>query len=410
MFSMFNVRLSLFFRSRYQTEVEAHLEISPIVALLGPRQTGKTTLARQIGRSRTTHYLDLEDATVMRRLAEPKAALEPLKGLVILDEVQRLPGLFALLRVLADRGPLPARFLILGSASPWLVRGVSESLAGRVSFIDVHGFDLEEVGAKALRQLWWRGGFPLAFLAKSDMDSRQWQQDFLRTLLERDLPQLGITVPAETLRRFWSMVAHFHGQIWNAAELARSMGATEPTARRYLDTLTSMYLVRQLQPWFENLGKRQVKAPKVYVRDSGLLHTLLGLDSFHALEGHPKLGASWEGFALEQVMHTAGSHGTYFWATYSGAELDLLVHWHGKRWGFEFKYSDAPAMTKSMHIALEDLKLARIFVVYPGKVPYPLHERVEALPLDQMQRRLKKFGLGKVRPPAAKKQLRGKND
>lgn len=217
------------------------------------------------------------------------------------------------------------------------------------------------------------------------------------------MPQLGITVPAETLRRFWSMVAHFHGQIWNAADLARSIGATEPTARRYLDILTSMFLVRQLQPWFENLGKRQVKAPKVYVRDSGLLHALLGLDSFYALEGHPKLGASWEGFALEQVMHIAEGHEAYFWATHSGAELDLLVHRAGKRWGFEFKYSDAPAMTKSMHIALEDLKLERIFVVYPGQVTYPLHEHAEALPLAQIHKRLEKLGLGTVGARTRKK-------
>ena len=378
-------------RPRYRADIEARLKTSPVVALLGPRQAGKTTLARQISQNRPTHYFDLEDAAVLRRLAEPKAALEPLKGLVVLDEMQRRPELFALLRILADRRPLPARFLILGSASPWMVRGVSESLAGRVSFVDVHGFNLEEVGAKAARKLWWRGGFPLAFLGKTDADSRRWQEDFLRTLLERDLPQLGITTPAETLRRFWSMLAHFHGQIWNAAELARSLGSTEPTTRRYLDMLTSMFLVRQLHPWFENLGKRQVKAPKVYVRDSGLLHALLGIDSFHTLEGHPKLGASWEGFALEQTLQVTESHDSYFWATHSGAELDLLVLERGKRWGFEFKYSDAPMMTKSMHIALEDLKLERIFVIYPGKDAYPLHKRVEALPLLQLRTRLEKL-------------------
>jgi predicted AAA+ superfamily ATPase len=379
-------------RPQYRAAVESRLKTNPVVALLGPRQTGKTTLARQIGRRQSTHYLDLEDEAVVKRLAEPKSALEPLTGLVVLDEVQRKPELFALLRVLADRRPLPARFLILGSASPWLVRGVSESLAGRVSFVDVHGFDLEEVGGKFMRQLWWRGGFPEAFLAGSDAESRRWQEDFMRTLLERDLPQLGISTPAATLRRFWNMVAHFHGQVWNAAELARSLSASEPTARSYLDTLTSMFLVRQLQPWFENLGKRQVKAPKVYVRDSGLLHTLLGLDSFQALEGHPKLGASWEGFALEQVLRITGDQQAYFWATHSGAEVDLLVHWHGKRWGFEFKYSDAPVMTKSMHIALSDLKLERIFTVYPGKEAYPMHEKVEALPLTQLPERLAAIG------------------
>jgi predicted AAA+ superfamily ATPase len=388
-------------RRQYRADVEARLRTSPVVALLGPRQTGKTTLARQISGGRAVHYLDLEDAAVVKRLAEPKSALEPLTGLIILDEVQRQPELFSLLRVLADRRPLPARFLILGSASPWLVRGVSESLAGRVSFVDVHGFDLDEVGAKGWRELWWRGGFPLAFLAESDEDSRRWQEDFLRTLLERDLPQLGVSTPAATLRRFWSMVAHFHGQVWNAAELARSLGATEPTARRYLDTLTSMFLVRQLQPWFENLGKRQVRAPKVYVRDSGLLHALLGLDSFHALEGHHKLGASWEGFALEQVLRISSDREAYFWATHAGAELDLLVNSRGRRWGFEFKYSDAPGMTKSMHIALEDLKLERIFVVYPGKDAYPLHERVEALALAHLHERMAEV-IG-VRVPKAKR-------
>jgi uncharacterized protein len=375
-------------RRRYQADVEARLKTSPVVALLGPRQTGKTTLAGQLQGRQEAHYLDLEDAAVLKRLAEPKSALEPLRGLVILDEAQRQPELFPLLRVLADRRPLPARFLILGSASPWLVRGVSESLAGRVSSVDVHGFDLEEVGVASLRQLWWRGGFPRAFLAETDADCRRWQEDLLRTLLERDLPQLGITTPAATLRRFWSMVAHFHGQVWNAAELARSLGTSEPTARRYLDTLSSMFLVRQLQPWFENLGKRQVKAPKVYVRDAGLLHALLGLDSFHALEGHPKLGASWEGFALEQVLRITGDREAYFWATHAGAELDLLVHWHAKRWGFEFKYCDAPTMTKSMHVALADLKLERLFAVYPGKEAYPMHERAEALPLAQLHERL----------------------
>ncbi|MBI4473890.1 MAG: ATP-binding protein [Acidobacteria bacterium] len=389
-------------RPRYRAEAEARLKSNPVVALLGPRQTGKTTLARQISRNRQSHYLDLEDPTIEARLAEPKRALEPLKGLVVLDEIQRRPELFSLLRVLADRKPLPARFLILGSASPGLVRGVSESLAGRVSFIDVHGFDLEEVGSKALQKLWWRGGFPPAFLATTDERCRQWQQDLLRTLLERDLPQLGITTPAATLRRFWTMIAHFHGQLWNAAELARSLGASEPTARRYLDTLTSMFLVRQLQPWFENLGKRQVKAPKIYVRDSGLLHALLGVDSFHDLQGHPKLGASWEGFALEHVLHLFAGTEAYFWATYSGAELDLFLPWRGKRWGFEFKNTSAPVMTKSMRVALEDLKLNGIFVIHSGADAYPLDERVEALPLTQMYTRLQRLSPTRVRKTGTK--------
>ena len=243
-----------------------------------------------------------------------------------------------------------------------------------------------------MKKLWWRGGFPRAFLADSDADCRRWEDDFLRTILERDLPQLGINIPAMTLRRFWTMLAHYHGQIWNSAELARSLGFSEPTARRYLDMFASMFLVRELPPWFENLGKRQVKSPKVYIRDSGLLNCLLGLETFAALEGHPKLGASWEGFALEEVLRVTGDRDAYFWATHTGAELDLLVHWRGKRWGFEFKHSNGPVMTKSMHIALADLKPERVFVVYPGKETYVLHERVEAVPLIQLNERLIALG------------------
>lgn len=383
-------------RPEYIQAIETRLATNPVVALLGPRQVGKTALALEISRSRKTTFFDLENPSAVQRLAEPNTALEPLTGLVVIDEVQRQPELFPLLRVLADRKPRKARFLILGSASPQLVRGVSESLAGRVSFVDISGFDLAEVGTRALRKLWWRGGFPLSFLAKNDAASRLWQHDLIRTLLERDLPQLGITIPAATLRRFWAMVAHFHGQVWNAAEFARSLGAGENTARRYLDILTSMFLVRQLPPWFENLSKRQVKAPKLYVRDSGLLHCLTNIDSPEMLESHHKLGASWEGFALEQVLRITGDQQAFFWATHSGAELDLLVHWRGKRWGFEFKYSDAPAMTKSMHVALADLKLERIFTVYPGKETYPMDKNVEALPLAQLHRRLAEI---KVRKP-----------
>ncbi|MGA2863650.1 MAG: ATP-binding protein [Verrucomicrobiota bacterium] len=310
---------------------------------------------------------------------------------MVIDEIQRKPELFTLLRVLADRRPLPARFLILGSASPHLVGAVSESLAGRVSFVDLFGFDLAETGASNFRRLWWRGGLPLSFLAASDQASVQWRQDFSRTFLERDIPQLGTTVPAATLRRFWSMVAHFHGQVWNAADFARSLGSAEATARRYLDLLTSAFMVRQLPPWFENIGKRQVKAPKVYVRDSGLVHCLLGLDSFAALEGHPKLGASWEGFALEQALRWTGAQEAFFWATHGGAELDLLVIRQGKRFGFEFKYADAPTPTKSMYIALNDLKLERLFVVYPGAQAYPLNQRCEVVPILQLAAKIQEL-------------------
>lgn len=375
-------------RAAYLREIERKLKANPIVAILGPRQVGKTTLARAIAAGQPHHFFDLEDPVSLARLEHPKSALEPLTGLILLDEVQRKPALFDLLRVLADRRPVPARFLMLGSASPQLVRGVSETLAGRMSFVDLAGFDLTEVKPAAFRKLWWRGGFPRSFLASSDTASSEWRQDFIRTFLERDIPQLGINIPAATLRRFWSMVAHFHGQVWNAADFARSLGASEPTARRYLDILTSAFMARQLPPWFENLGKRQVKAPKIYVRDTGLLHSLLALDTFAALEGHHKLGASWEGFAIEQILSHTGDRDAYFWGTHAGAELDLMITLQGKRYGFEIKYGDAPALTKSMHIALQDLQLERLFVVYPGPQSYPLHEKVEVISIRHLPEKL----------------------
>lgn len=374
-------------RDKYLNIVQRKLKSNPVVSILGPRQVGKTTLARMVVQGKS-HYFDLEDPLVMDRMAQPKTVLEPLKGLVIIDEIQRKPELFPLLRVLADRHPLRAHFLILGSASPTLIREISESLAGRISFVDLHGFDLSEVGTSAYRKLWWRGGYPRSFLAGSDSLSREWRADLMRTFLERDVPQLGITIPASTLRRFWSMVAHYHGQIWNAADFARSLGTAEATARRYLDILASTFMVRQLPPWFENLGKRQVKAPKIYIRDTGLLHALLNLDSFAALEGHPKLGASWEGFALEQVLRMTGDHDAWFWATHAGAELDLMIQYKGKRIGFEFKYGDAATLTKSMHTALHDLKLEKLFVVYPGKESYPLRDKVEAVSILHLRDKL----------------------
>ena len=302
------------------------LEENPVCALLGPRQCGKTTLARHIAEKGMSHFFDLETATGRIRLEHsPELTLSELQGLVVIDEIQLLPGLFATLRPLADRPALPARFLILGSASPALVKGVSESLAGRVGFVDLGGFSLAEAGVEGLHELWQRGGFPKSFLAASDMAAERWRQNFIRTFLQRDIPQLGIRIPAETLRRFWMMVAHYHGQIWNGAELARSFGVSETTVRHYLDLLTGTFLLRQLPPWFENLGKRQYKAPKVYVRDSGLLHSLLGVRRRDELLGHPKLGASWEGFALEQVLHVTGAAEAFYWGTHAGAELDLVL-------------------------------------------------------------------------------------
>lgn len=360
----------------------------PIAVLTGPRQCGKTTLARRFAAGRRAEYFDLEKPSDQSRLTNPELTLEPLRGLVVLDEAQLRPDLFPLLRVLADRQPLPAKFLLLGSASPDLVRGVSESLAGRAGLIAMGGFDLSEVGADRARRLWWRGSFPRAFLARTDPESRSWLEDFIQTFLERDLRRFGIEVPPAALRRLWSMIGHYHGQTWNASEISRSLGESHTTVKRHLDILTGAFMVRQLQPWFENVGKRQVRAPKVYLRDSGLLHTLLQLHSFAALESHPKLGASWEGFALEQVLRITGDHAAYFWATQAGAELDLLVTWRGRRLGVEFKYADAPSITRSMRIALEDLKLGELWVVHPGKDSYPLDKRIHAVALRDLALRL----------------------
>lgn len=381
-------------RKQYLETIRERLKNFPVVSVLGPRQVGKTTLAQVIASEQPSHFFDLEDVDALARLAEPKAALERLEGLVVLDEVQRKPELFALLRVLADRQPVKARFLLTGSASPELVRGVSESLAGRVALVDVAGFNLEEVGESEWRTLWWRGGYPRAYLAATEAASRQWQEEFVRTLLERDMPQLGISIAAMALRRFWTMLTHYHAQIWKGSELARSLGASEPTMRKYLDLLSSTFMVRQLPPWHENVGKRQVKAPKVYLRDSGLLHCLMRQATFSDLEAHPKLGASWEGFALEQVLSLTGDRDAYFWATHGGAELDLLVNLPGRKIGFEFKYGDAPSMTKSMHTALRDLKLERLFVVHPGRESYVMNEQTEAVAIDNLRSRLAQAGVG----------------
>ena len=363
------------------SRVEGALRLHPVAALLGPRQCGKTTLARMIAEREPCEFFDLENPVDLRRLSAPMTALETLSGLVIIDEVQRRPELFELLRVLVDRPENPARFLLLGSASPQLVRGVSESLAGRIGFVDLSGFDLLETGTEHLERLWVRGGFPRSFLSEDDDASLAWRESFVRTFLERDIPQLGITVPSETLRRFWTMLAHYHGQVWNAAELARSLGTSENTARRYLDILSGAFMVRVIPPWFENLGKRQIKSPKVYLRDPGILHALLQIRTLSDLRAHPKLGASWEGFAMEQIVGLLNTRDAYFWGTHAGAELDLLVTIDGKRHGFEFKYADAPGRTRSMMIAREDLGLERIWVIYPGSKEYDLDETISVIPL-----------------------------
>ena len=373
-------------RTGYIDAIRARFRDNPIVSLVGPRQAGKTTLARMLAETSTepAHFFDLESPADLARLSNPELVLRPLTGLVILDEIQRMPDLFPVLRVLADREPAPARLLILGSASPALMKEGSESLAGRVSFIDVTGFSLKELDAGDLSRLWWRGGFPRAYLARNDTVARQWHEDFRRTFLERDIPQLGIQVPAATLGRFWTMVAHFHGHVLNLAEFARALGRSEPTARRYLDILSDTYMVRQLPPWFENLKKRQVRSPKVYVRDSGVLHTLLGVANAEGLQSHPKLGASWEGFCLEQILSVCGDRAAYFWGTHGGAELDLLLFHGGRRLGIEFKFSEQPATTRSMRVALQDLSLDHLYIVYPGAHNYPLDDSITVTTLPHL--------------------------
>ncbi len=357
---------------------------SPVVVLVGPRQCGKTTLARQLLLPGAASYFDLEDPVSLARLSEPATALSGLRGLVVIDEIQRKPDLFPLLRVLADRRPLPARFLVLGSASPELLRQSSESLAGRIEVVALGGLSLPEAGRGKLDRLWLRGGFPRAFLARTGADSHEWRRQFIQALLERDIPQLGISIPSAALLRFWSMLAHVHGGIWNAAVPARSLGISEPTVRRYLDLLTRLFMVRQLPPWHQNLAKRQVKAPKVYIADSGLLHALLGVKTDADLLSDPACGASWEGFAIGEALRDVRPDEAYFWATHGGAELDLFLLKDGRRLGVEVKRADAPALTPSMRIALEDLRLDRLAVLYPGSRGYELSPRVSAVPLAEL--------------------------
>jgi predicted AAA+ superfamily ATPase len=371
-------------RPSYIDHLSKAMRRSPVTALLGPRQCGKTTLARMFGKNRDTVYFDLESQPDKMRLQNPELALGSLKGTVILDEMQNSPELFNVLRVLADRPGNRARFLILGSASPDLMKKASETLAGRVEFVELTGFTLSEINAKDQQKLWLRGGFPRSFLAQSNADSLAWLEGFIRTFLERDIPQLGITIPSAAMRRFWTMLAHYHGQIWNASELGRAMGLSDKTMRAYLDILTGTFMIRQLMPWHENLGKRQVKAPKIYFRDSGILHQLLSLNDFQALSGHPRVGASWEGFALEQTLNIIGVSQVYFWSTYSGAELDLLFLHKGKRYGVEFKYSEAPVVTKSMRSAMETLNLNYLWIIYPGKTEYPVHKKITVYPLKNI--------------------------
>lgn len=360
-------------------DLQKRLKRSPVVALLGPRQCGKTTLARQLLREGSTNYFDLEDPISLARLEQPQTTLGPLKGLVVIDEVQRRRELFPLLRVLVDRSGNRARFLILGSASVELLRQASESLAGRIELVEMSGFTVDELGIEALTRLWRRGSFPRSYSARSEQASIEWRRQFARALVERDLYQLHVAVPPVALMRFWSMLAHNHAGVWKATDPARSLGISEPTIRRYLDLFSGLFLVRQLQPWHENISKRQVKSPKIYVRDSGLLHLLLGITNEAQLLAHPKLGASWEGFLIEALIHTHQPDQSYFWATHQGAELDLLMIKHGKRLGFEIKRADAPTLTASMRRVRADLALDSLTVVYPGDLDYKLADGVRVV-------------------------------
>ena len=362
-------------------QVEKGLRGNPGVVLLGPRQCGKTTLARQIARERKAAFFDLENPDDVAALGQPMLALEPLRGLVVLDEIQRRPEIFPCLRVLMDRPGRPARFLLLGSASPHLVRGVTESLAGRTALVDMQGFSLSEIPSAGMERLWIRGGFPRSFLAGGETASLAWRKDFTRTFMEKDFATLGLGATPAGLGRLWQMTAHYHGQVLNSSEIGRSLGESYKTVQRHLDLLEGAFLIRRLQPWFVNAGKRLVKSPKVFVRDSGLLHGLLGVGDRRALLGHPKLGASWEGFAMEQILAKFPRTEAYFWATQGGAELDLFLQPRGRRIGLEFKVSEAPAVTRSMNVALGDLGLEELVVVKPSGRDYRMAPKIRALSL-----------------------------
>jgi len=375
-------------RRTYEIELlKKRLKDYPIVAVLGPRQCGKTTLSRQFSSKWPADviFFDMENPRDEQRLENPLLALEDLKGLVIIDEIQRRPELFPVLRVLSDRSS-KTKYLILGSASRDLIRQSSESLAGRISYMEISGFSLGHVGIKKEEKLWVRGGFPRSFLASSESSSYQWRQDFISTFLERDIPQLGIKIPAKSLGRFWGMLAHYHGQIFNASEIGRSLGVSEHTARRYLDLLSGTFMIRQLRPWFYNTKKRLIKRPKIYFTDSGILHALLSLEAKKDLLSHPKLGASWEGFALDQMIRHFGlrENEAFFWGVHTGAELDLVFERKGKLYGAEVKYTQAPSITSSMRLAIEELDLKHLWILYPGKESYSLRKNITVLPLTDL--------------------------
>ncbi len=374
-------------RLRVEAEVRHSLAHTPVTTLLGPRQCGKTTLARQIGDQAGATLFDMQDPQVAAAFQNPKLMLSPLEGLIILDEAQLVPALYPVLRVLVDEGRRTGkdrRFLLLGSAAPDLIKGVSESLAGRIHMIPMQGFCIDETGPETIARLWNRGGFPDSFLAPDEPRSMSWRKDFVETFLLRDLPQYGVRVPAAELRRLWMMCAHLHGRLLNVSELGQSLGRTRAAVGNHLDILEEAFVIRRLQPWFENIGKRQRKSPKLYIRDSGLLHALLGIRDEAGLRLHPSAGASWEGFILEQILAHLRPDEAWFWQTQAGAELDLLAMAGGKRLGFEMKLSESPRTTKSMHVAMQDLRLDHLYVIHPGELRFALHEDITALPAREI--------------------------
>lgn len=373
-------------RIRVRTRIQDAIERSRVSLLIGARQVGKTTLARTFVDESSLNYFDLENPADLARLEQPMTALADLSGVIVIDEIQRRPDLFPVLRVLSDRHPLPARFLILGSAAPDALRQATESLTGRLEELAVSGFSLAEIGIKHADRLWLRGGYPLAYLAKSDADSFRWRRQYARSLASQDLRDFGLRLSPLTIERFLAVVATAHGQLWNAAAPARALGISETTSRHYLDVLSDALLVRVLQPWSNNLGKRLRKRPKVYFRDSGLLHALLGVESKQSLLRHALVGSSWEGFVIEEVLKLAGDRARpYYWRTSNGAEVDLLLEFQSTLIAIEVKRSDAPSVTRSMRTAITELGIDRLIVIYPGKKRYKMGERIEAVPLGEIE-------------------------
>lgn len=377
-------------RDWFENTISEYFNTYSVVAILGPRQCGKTTLAKQYAKTQPmVAWFDCESANDLAKLSDPILALSEKSGLIVVDEVQLLPDLFKTIRVLVDHPKVTQRFLILGSASRDLIQQSSETLAGRIAYLELTPFSFDEVDS--IQKLWLRGGFPKSFLAENDKNSFTWREFYVSTFLERDIPQLGIQIPAHALRRFWMMLTHNHANIFNASELSRSLGISHVTARHYLDILAGTFMIRQMQPWYENTKKRQIKSPKIYFRDSGIFHALMNIETMPQLENHLKLGASWEGFALETIIRHLhlDNHHCFFWGVYEQGELDLLVLYRGKKWGFEFKYHSSPGMTSSLSMVMEQLKLEKLFVITPTDNDYALSDHIVVLGLKNfLQRRI----------------------